>query len=131
MDKDLISRAALKTAIEDRIDNIPASEYDEGWNNAIYAVIDEIDNAPTVSKKDLQKIFYETAEKPELKEVIAYECGKASTEREQGEWIETKHRVNLLIGVLYSNQVISKNDLEYIEDSIKKLMKGKKAGEEE
>ena len=26
-----------------------------------------------LAKKDLQKIFYETAEKPELKEVIAYE----------------------------------------------------------
>lgn len=44
----LIDADALKTPIEDRIDNIPASEYDNGWNNAIYAVIDEIDNAPTV-----------------------------------------------------------------------------------
>lgn len=44
-------------------------------------------NAPTVSKKELQKIFYETAEKPELKEVLAYECGKAS-ERPQGEWMK-------------------------------------------
>ena len=40
------------------------------------------------------------------------------------EWIETKHRLNLLIGVLYSNQLISESDLESIEDSIKKLMKG-------
>jgi hypothetical protein len=40
-----------------------------------------------------------------------------------GEWIETKHRLNLLIGVLYSNQLISESDLKYIEDSIKKLMK--------
>lgn len=46
----LIDADALKTPIEDRIDNIPASEYDNGWNNAIYAVIDEIDNAPTVFK---------------------------------------------------------------------------------
>ena len=38
-----------------------------------------IDNAPTVSKKELQKIFYETAEKPELKEV--------PSERPQGKWI--------------------------------------------
>lgn len=46
------------------------------------------------------------------------------TERPQGEWIENKHRLNLLIGVLYSNQLISESDLEYIEDSINKLMKG-------
>lgn len=30
-------------------------------------------------------------------------------------------RLNLLIGVLYSNQCISNYDIEYIEDSIKKL----------
>ena len=47
----LIDADALKTPIEDRIDNIPASEYDNGWNNAIYAVIDEIDNAPTVEDR--------------------------------------------------------------------------------
>lgn len=37
---------------------------------------------------------------------------------------EINHRLNLLIGVLYSNRLISDNDLKYIEDSIKKLMKG-------
>ena len=47
----MIDADALKTPIEDRIDNIPASEYDNGWNNAIYAVIDEIDNAPTECEK--------------------------------------------------------------------------------
>lgn len=41
-----------------------------------------------------------------------------------GEWVEVKHRLNLLIGVLYSNQLISHDDIEYIEDSIKKLMEG-------
>jgi rubrerythrin len=52
----LIDADALKTPIEDRIDNIPASDYDNGWNNAIYAVIDEIDNAPTVElNQDLTK----------------------------------------------------------------------------
>lgn len=49
---------ALKTAIEDRIDNIPASEYDNGWNNAIYAVIDEIDNAPTVETSKIEHKAY-------------------------------------------------------------------------
>lgn len=44
--------------------------------------------------------------------------------RPQGEWVEVKHRLNLLIGVLYSNQLISHDDIEYIEDSIKKLMNG-------
>lgn len=41
-----------------------------------------------------------------------------------GELTEIKHRLNLLIGVLYSNRLISECDLEYIEDSIKKLMIG-------
>ena len=44
--------------------------------------------------------------------------------RPQGEWTEITHRLNLLIGVLYSNRCISESDLNYIEDSIKKLMKG-------
>ena len=52
----LIDADALKTPIEDRIDNIPASEYDEGWNNAIYAVIDEIDNASTVERPQVNVI---------------------------------------------------------------------------
>ena len=30
-------------------------------------------------------------------------------------------RLNLLIGVLYSNQCISNNDIKYIEESVKKL----------
>ena len=51
-------------------------------------------------------------------------CGNFIPERPQGDMTETKHRLNLLIGVLFSNQVISENDIEYIEDSIKKLMKG-------
>ena len=52
----LIDADALKTPIEDRIDNIPASDYDNGWNNAIYAVIDEIDNTPTVETSKIEKI---------------------------------------------------------------------------
>lgn len=36
------------------------------------------------------------------------------------------HKLNLLIGVLYSNQLISESDINYIEDSIKKLIKEKK-----
>lgn len=54
----LIDADALKTPIEDRIDNIPASEYDNGWNNAIYAVIDEIDNAPTVETSKVEYKAY-------------------------------------------------------------------------
>ena len=50
--------------------------------------------------------------------------GTPYEERPQDEWEETKHRLNLLIGVLYSNQLISESDLKYIEDSINKLMKG-------
>lgn len=84
MNNDLISREALKKAlIEAHINRVLTFDI-----STFNCVMSTIDNAPTVSKKELQKIFYETAEKPELKEVIAYECGKASTEREQGEWID-------------------------------------------
>lgn len=51
---------------------------------------------------------------------------QALEERPQDELTETIHRLNLLIGVLYSNQLISESDIEYIEDSIKELMKRKK-----
>lgn len=80
MSNDLISREALKEATKSFIDC-------DGFN----PVWQIIDNAPTVSKKELQKIFYETAEKPELKEVLAYECGKAAA-RPRGEWIPIKTR---------------------------------------
>lgn len=75
---DLISREALKTALHNFFDGkvIDEPAY------ILRDVFSYIDNAPTVSKKELQKIFYETAEKPELKEVIAYECGKASAKME-------------------------------------------------
>lgn len=36
------------------------------------------------------------------------------------------HKLNLLIGVLYSNQLISESDINYIEDNIKKLIGEKK-----
>jgi len=84
MNNDLISREALKKALKTEFNN-----------HLLYLPIafrDLIDNAPTVSKEELQKIFYETAEKPELKEVIAYESGKASAERLQGEWVLNKDK---------------------------------------
>ena len=63
-----------------------------------------------------------------LKQKEAYDLAiKALEEEPIDELIETKHRLNLLIGVLHSNQVIWQADIEYIEDSIKKLMKGEKA----
>lgn len=73
----LIDADALKTPIEDRIDNIPASEYDNGWNNAIYAVIDEIDNAPTV-EYTFEEAFQKTVCEQRL----------YCPERPQGEWID-------------------------------------------
>ena len=72
------------------------------------AICEVIDNAPSV----------------EPFERIGAICEENCGYRPQGELTETKHRLNLLIGVLYSNQVISENDIEYIEDSIKKLIKG-------
>jgi DNA-directed RNA polymerase subunit RPC12/RpoP len=60
----------------------------------------------------------------ESEAVNAIRNGISYEERLPDEWIRTKHRLNLLIGVLFSNQLISENYIEYIEDSIKKLMKG-------
>ena len=106
---DLISRNALKKDFKERL-----AKCDEWIEKAkdketrirastvkafIAEVIMTIDNAPTVETK-------------------------TTKEKTAGEMVETKHRLNLLIGVLYSNQLISENDLEYIEDSIKELMKG-------
>ena len=57
---------------------------------------------------------------------------KEMTERLLDIDIETlDHRLRLLIGVLYSNNLVSKNDLEYIEDSIKKYMKEEENGKED
>jgi len=63
---DLISREALKRKLQYvySCDYI-GSKSEEG---IVSDIIDEIDNAPTVSKKELQKIFYETAEKPSITE---------------------------------------------------------------
>ena len=97
MSNDLISREALKKAIEEYK---YCGFYDK--------LIELIDNAPSV----------------EPFERIGAICEENCGYRPQGELTETKHRLNLLIGVLYSNQVISENDIEYIEDSIKELIKG-------
>lgn len=109
MNGDLISREALKNAVEKRIWYI-APAYDE-----IMAIID---NAPTVEITEEQAIdrLHETRWLPRH--------DKEMTERPQDELTEIKHRLNLLIGVLYSNQLISQSDFDYMEDSIKKLMKG-------
>lgn len=81
MNNDFISREELRKAIEDRKDYIPASEYDKGWNNAIYAVIDEIDNAPTVEPTFGM-----------FREMLCAECEKNCAEckekRPQGKWEE-------------------------------------------
>jgi len=77
---DLISRDALKTAIEDRIDYIPASDYDDGWNNAINAVIDEIDNAPTVKTYETfsyEKGFQDGAYSAEMERLLGKRTERA------------------------------------------------------
>ena len=63
MKNDLISRSALRKVFE----NLASDDYNEPiWYQQ--TVFETIDNAPTVSKKELQKIFYETAEKPSITE---------------------------------------------------------------
>lgn len=89
MNNDLISRAALKTAIEDRIDYVPSNDYDEGWNNAIYAVIDEIDNAPTVNdcpncEYKLEADYIRSSSS--YKELIDLRKFKEENTRPQGKW---------------------------------------------
>ena len=99
MSDQLISREALKKELEKVFFN------DNDDMNRIEQIID---HAPAV----------------EPFERIGAICNENCGFNSQGELTETKHRLNLLIGVLYSNQVISENDIEYIEDSIKKLIKG-------
>lgn len=72
----LIDADALKTPIEDRIDNIPASNYDNGWNNAIYAVIDEIDNAPTVETRKIEHKAYNEGFKDGVEQGIKLSQGQ-------------------------------------------------------
>ena len=72
----LIDADALKTPIEDRIDNIPASEYDNGWNNAIYAVIDEIDNALTVETRKIEHKAYNEGFKDGVEQGIKLSQGQ-------------------------------------------------------
>ena len=110
MYNDLISRKALKEVIEEKVTYIDRDSVDK--------IINLIDNAPTVEEVSVIEF------KEPLPLVKAQKIVKALSKRPQDEMIETKHRLNLLIGVLYSNQLISKSDLEYIEDSIKKLMSG-------
>ena len=99
MNNDLISREALLKEVRENKELFETERvYLEGL----------LLNAPTV----------------EPFERIGVICEENCGYRPQGELTETKHRLNLLIGVLYSNQVISENDIEYIEDSIKELMKG-------
>lgn len=86
-----------------------------------------IDNTPTVNdcpncEYKLEADYIRSSSS--YKELIDLRKFKEENIRPQGECIEVKHRLNLLIGVLYTNQLISESDLKYIEDSIKKLMKG-------
>ena len=87
MINDLISREALKRLIEDKIDYIPADDYDEGWNGAIYATIELVDNAPTVEPKYFPPCEDCNKKMEEIRQ--AYDKMKA-TERPQGEWIIVK-----------------------------------------
>ena len=118
MNDDLISRSALKEKLKERY-------YNDGLD--IVTAIELIDNAPTVEPcrncDDKQQAEYirQSSSWYELQSLRKF---KEEHERLQGEWEEVKHRLNLLIGVLYSNYLISESELEYIEDSIKKLMKG-------
>lgn len=64
MNDDLISRSALKRKFRN---------VNEGMFQ-LSRVYELIDNAPTVE--------------PTFREVVAYECGQKSVERQHGEWIE-------------------------------------------
>ena len=70
----LVDANALKAKIKSKYDNDDA-EFDRGYNIGLEAAVDLIDSAPTVT--------------PDMAQVLAYECGKASAERPIGKWIDT------------------------------------------
>lgn len=89
----LIDADELKRAIEDRIDYVPSNDYDEGWNSAINTAIDEIDNAPTVERpqvnvipqecmKVLAEVVVDVVQQIDWKAL----CEKMA-ERPKGKWI--------------------------------------------
>ena len=106
--------------MKEKIQEIVETEMpiDEKWAMGLRHSLKIINNAPAVDITEEQAIdkLHETSWLPMH--------DKELTERPQDNLTETKHRLNLLIDVLFSNQVISENDIEYIEDSIKKLMEG-------
>lgn len=78
---DLISRETLKRLIEDKIDHIPADDYDEGWNGALYTTIDLIGNAPTV--------------RPDMTYVLAYDSQRAVVRLEDNHlgWVDSNNQL--------------------------------------
>lgn len=76
----LISREALKKAIEEQRKSKVYSEADERQNVIIDCILYIIDNAPTVEISGLPKIHYDRGF------IAGYEKGKA--ERPHGEWIK-------------------------------------------
>ena len=116
LQENLINRNALKEKIQERVET--EMPIDEKWAMGLRHSLKIINNAPAVDITEEQAIdkLHETSWLPMH--------DKELTERPQDNLTETKHRLNLLIDVLFSNQVISENDIEYIEDSIKKLMEG-------
>ena len=76
---DLISRSALKKSIKSYADD----QYAENEYLGEYAIIDIIDNAPTVeafTEEDMKRTIKENFD-------IGYEMAKNKYERPQGEWI--------------------------------------------
>ena len=112
MNNDLISRSALRKEVTENVNFTTVDGH-----IAYDKMLKLIDNAPTVEEVSVIEF------KEPLPLVKAQKIVKTLSKRPEVEMIETKHRLNLLIGVLYSNQLISKSDLDYIEDSIKKLVK--------
>lgn len=116
LQENLISRNALEEKIQEIVET--EMPIDEKWAMGLRHSLQIIDNVPSVDITEEQAVdkLHETGRLPMH--------DKEMTERPQDNLTETTHRLNLLIGVLFSNQVISENDIEYIEDSIKKLMEG-------
>lgn len=58
----LVDADILIELIENRKDNIPANDFDIGWNNAIEAILDEVYNAPTEEGESYAKGYQDGAE---------------------------------------------------------------------
>lgn len=110
MNNDLISREALKKAIQADID-IGDNVCDIGYLNAMYMCIEYIDNAPTVeiTETEVQEVLNKRCMTAVANEYLIALHGK----RQQGEWIMNKTSARGRNYTCTNCQKVSRNKSEF------------------